>query len=173
MLLETIGMVLILAATTMTGAYLCLRERYHVQDLQTLQQAVLGIQNQILYLSAPLPEVLEAVSYQINGEIGSVLQETAQHMQQRTEQTAEEIWESVWRKHLPCTFLTGRDYEALMQYGKTLGYLNKEQQKDNSRFLLEYLQREQETLRRRLEKNGRLYYSMGFLGGLLVVVILL
>ncbi len=63
--------------------------------------------------------------------------------------------------------------DALLLFGKTLGFLDKEQQKNSIRLFLRYLESAQEQGRRRLDKNGRLYYGMGVLSGLMLVTVLL
>lgn len=172
-MVQSIGICMILAVTTLTGAYFCLREKYRLQDLRELERAMVMLESQIRYLSVPLSEVLENISYQTSGQVGVLMQETAKAMAEKTGETADKIWETVWLQHLSHTYFSGEDYQSILRFGKTLGYLDQEQQKNSTDLFLTELRQKCGQLERRLEKNGRLYYSMGFLGGLLLVIVLL
>ena len=71
------------------------------------------------------------------------------------------------------TFLSQEDKAAVLLLGKSLGYLDKTQQESSIRLLLRYIEEARQQGRTRLEKNGKLYYGLGCLSGLLMVVILL
>ena len=169
-MVQSIGICMILAVTTLTGAYFCLREKYRLQDLRELERAMVMMESQIRFLSVPLSEVLENISYQTKGQVGMLMQETAKAMAERTGETAEQIWETVWMRHISHTYLSVDDYQSILRFGKTLGYLDQEQQKNSTELFLTQKCRQ---IEHRLEKNGRLYYSMGFLGGLMLVIVLL
>lgn len=164
---------IILICTTLMGAYFALRERYRLQDLQELERAVLLLENHILYLGEPLPEVLESISYKTAGNVGMIFQEAAREMGERQEETADIIWERVWRKFLPKTYFSGEDYSVILSFGRTLGFLDKTQQKGSTELFLHEIREAEKKLNKKLEKNGKLYYSMGVLGGILLAVILL
>ena len=172
-MVQSIGICMILAMTTLTGAYFCLREKYRLQDLRELERAMVMMESQIRFLSVPLSEVLENISYQTKGQVGMLMQETAKAMAERTGETAEQIWETVWMRHISHTYLSVDDYQSILRFGKTLGYLDQEQQKNSTELFLTELRQKCRQIEHRLEKNGRLYYSMGFLGGLMLVIVLL
>lgn len=160
-------------ASAVTGTFLCLREKYRLQDIQMLQRAVLLLKGEISYLSAPLAEALESVSYKISGEIGDVLQKVSKQLQQREEQTAEEIWITVWQREAKRMYLSVEDIQIILEFGKTLGYLDKQQQESSMQRLLFDLEQIEKRVTQRLQQNGKLYYSMGILCGLLLIVVLL
>ncbi|MBM6876750.1 stage III sporulation protein AB [Anaerotignum lactatifermentans] len=159
--------------TTLSGAFFVLRERYRLADLKELERALGLLENHMAYLSEPLPEVFFSISCKTGGMVGLILQETAEEMARRQQETAEEIWERVWQKYLPKTYFTAVDLEAILHFGQTLGFLDQKQQVGSAKLLLGYLRETQASLQRKLEKNGRLYYGMGMLGGILLVVVLL
>ena len=158
-MVQSIGICMILAVTTLTGAYFCLREKYRLQDLRELERAMVMMESQIRFLSVPLSEVLENISYQTGGQVGMLMEETAKAMAERTGETAEQIWEAVWMRHISHTYLSGEDYQSILRFGKTLGYLDQEQQKNSTELFLTELRQKCGQIERRLEKNGRLYYS--------------
>ena len=147
------GILLIMGSTVWTGATLAAREKYRLRDLGELERGVLLLEGQIAYLSAPLPEVLESVGWKMEGAAGVIFRQAAEGQKE--------------------TFFRQEDMDALLLFGKTLGFLDKEQQKNSIRLFLRYLESAQEQGRRRLDKNGRLYYGMGVLSGLMLVTVLL
>ncbi len=138
-----------------------------------LQRAIMLLGGEIGYLSAPLAEALENVSYKISGEIGDVFQKISKQLQKRKEQTAEEIWNVIWQKEAKSMYLTAEDIQMVLEFGKTLGYLDKQQQEHSMQRLLFDLEQMEKRITHRLQKNGKLYYRMGILCGLLLIVVLL
>lgn len=173
MWIQAVGMILILMTTTLSGAFFVLRERYRLADLKELERAVLLLEGSLSYLSEPLPDLFYTISCKTGGMVGLLFQEAAAEMAERTKETAEEIWERVWRKHLPKTYFSAGDYEAILHFGQTLGFLDQKQQVCSAELLLGYLREEQSRLQKKLDKNGRLYYGIGMLGGVLLVIVLL
>ena len=144
-----------------------------MQELAELERAILLLQSQIAYLSAPLTEVLESVSWKAEGVIGEIFAQAAAVMAERERASAEEIWTEAWSKRRNQIFLTAEDLDMVLSFGKTLGYLDKAQQEGSICLLLRYLEEALAQGRKRSEKNGRLYYGIGGLSGLLIIVTLL
>ena len=172
-MMQMLGGLLTLGATLYFGAYFAEKERYRLRELEELEQASLMMQGQISYLAMPLPELFEGIGQKLQGELRGIFLEAAERMQGRAGDSAEEIWKNVWEKRIKATFLTERDLEAILTFGKTLGYADREQQTGSMALFQRYLQETRTQGKKRLEKNGKLYYSMGGLSGLLLVVTLL
>lgn len=105
--------------------------------------------------------------------IGEIFAQAAAVMAERERASAEEIWTEAWSKKRNQIFLTAEDLDMVLSFGKTLGYLDKAQQEGSICLLLRYLEEALAQGRKRLEKNGRLYYGIGGLSGLLIIVTLL
>lgn len=171
-MIQIVGVVLIMGAALYFGAYFAQKERYRLQELEALERAGVELQGQICYLAMPLPELLESIGQKSEGELQKIFLEMAKRMQERAGESAEVIWSEVWHRKGGATFLTKRDLEAVRVFGKTLGYADREQQTGSILLFQRYLQDALEQGKKRLEKNGRLYYSIGGLSGLLLVVTL-
>ena len=162
-----------MGATLWFGVYFAMREKYRLQELEELERGMIYLQGQISYLSAPLAEALGNVSWKINGPLGALFQQIAEKLEERQGESAEKIWQEIWEKGKEMLFLSSEDLDAVFLFGRSLGYLDKAQQENSIQLLLRYIENALEQGRKRLEKNGRLYYGMGCLSGLLVVVTLL
>ena len=172
-MIRLFGILLVMGATLWFGAYFAMKEKYRLRELEELERALIYLQGQISYLSAPLAEALESVSWKMGGGLGCIFQKAAEQLAARQGETAEEIWQKTWREEGGHTFLTAEDLDALLVFGRSLGYLDQTQQENSIRLLLRYIENALTQGRKRLEKNGRLYYGMGCLSGLLIVVTLL
>ena len=62
-MMRLLGSVLVLGATLWFGAYFAAKEKYRLQELAELERAILLLQSQIAYLSAPLTEILESIGW--------------------------------------------------------------------------------------------------------------
>ena len=169
-MIRLLGSILIMGATLWWGAYFAMREKYRLRELEELERSMIFLQGQIGYLSAPLAEAMESISWRTEGVLGSVFQQTSECLAERKGGSAEEIWQEVWQREAVHTFLAKEDLEAVCLFGRSLGYLDKTQQENSISLLLHYIRGALEQGRKRLEKNGRLYYGMGVLSGLLIVV---
>lgn len=172
-MIRILGIVLTMGATLWFGAYFAMKEKYRLQELEELERALIYLQGQIGYLSAPLAEAMESICWKTEGQLGLIFQQVAEKLSERQGETAEEIWQKVWTEEISHTFLTGVDLDAILLFGKSLGYLDKVQQENSIQLLLRYIENALSKGRKTLEKNGRLYYGIGGISGLLIVVTLL
>lgn len=173
MMVQTIGAILIVSASTLVGFSFAAKEKYRLKELEEIERGILLMKNQISYLGTPLADLLDQISWKTEGVTGLAFQEIAARMEERKGSSAEEIWEGVWLEMGKKSYLTAGDLDELISFGKTLSFLEKEQQKGSMDLLLYNLREKEERIKKRLDKNGRLYYSMGVLGGLLLVITLL
>ena len=172
-MIRAAGIILIMGAALWIGAYFAMKEKYRLQELEELERGLIYLQGQIGYLSAPLAQALEEISWKINGQLGMIFQKVSEELEEQKEASAEAVWQKTWREEAGHTFLSEEDLSAVLSFGKSLGYLDKNQQENSIRLLLRYIENALSLGRKRLEKNGRLYYGMGGLAGLLIVVTLL
>ena len=172
-MIRVAGIVLIMGAALWFGAYFAMKEKYRLQELEELERGLIYLQGQISYLSAPLAQAMTDVSWKMNGQLGMIFQKAAEKLAEQKEVSAEVVWQKIWQKEAVHTFLFAEDLDAVISFGRSLGYLDKAQQENSIRLLLRYIEDALTQGRKRLEKNGRLYYGMGGLAGLLIVVTLL
>ena len=172
-MMQILGSILILGASLWLGISFALKEKYRLEELEELERGLLYLQGQIQYLSAPLAEALENVGWRTGGQVSWIFQQAAAKMKERQVETADQVWQEVWKTEGVHTFFTGEDLDAVLLFGRSLGYLDKTQQENSIRLLLRYIDGALTRGRKRLEKNGRLYCGVSGLSGLLIVVTLL
>jgi stage III sporulation protein AB len=70
------------------------------------------------------------------------------------------------------TFLAPEDRTVLEDFGKTLGYLDKQMQKNAIEYAVTYIDEKAAALQKQSDKNKRMYQSLGVIGGLFITVVL-
>ena len=173
MWIQVIGSVLIIVATTMVGISFQIKENYRKQELERLERALLLMKNQITYFASPMAEIFQQIGWKTEGVIGFAFHNIGKDMETRQGCSAEDIWKKGWDSIIKESYFTAHDFEEILSFGKTLDFLDRQQQEGSVDMLLGYIRKRQEEIEKRLHKNGKLYYSMGVLSGLLLVVTLL
>lgn len=173
MMVQAVGMVLVIGSTTLFGGYFASKKRFRRDDLETMVRALTLLKNQICFLSMPLPEAMADIAEKFPGSIGGIFQWAGQMMASRMGSRADEIWKDALNQAKGGLYFTAEDMDMLLSFGKTLGYLDVSQQQDGILLLIDYLKGQQASLQMEWGKQQRLYYSMGVLSGLLLIVALL
>lgn len=172
MILKIAGSLLILCSTTLGGYAAAVQYKYRAEELAMMARAVSLLKSQIYYMSTPLPEAMKEIAVKIGGVIGSMFAMASQRMERREGEGAEDIWKQALLEHKKKLYLSNEDYDALFTFGKTLGYLDREQQQSSIEMLLNYLKDTEQLLKEKSKVNYKLYCSMGVIMGLLLVVVL-
>lgn len=171
MIIKIIGAVCTVTGTALIGFLLDKLDVYRMNDLKTLQKALIFLKGEIDYMVTPLPIAMEQVGSRINSNIGKIFICAGESMSKKTGYNASELWESAVERYIQDTYLSKSDKNMLLSFGKALGYLDKEMQKNNIELGLMYLKEEIKKLDLHHQKNGRLYRSLGILSGLLIVIL--
>ena len=85
----------------------------------------------------------------------------------------EEIWKKAVLNWKQKTYLEKQDIDAILCFGYSMGYLDITQQKASICLLLQYIEMTLAQLQQKKKQQQKLYSSMGILGGMLIIVILL
>lgn len=166
------GMVLTLAASGILGLYLSSLGKFRLQELLEFKKALLILKSEIEYVATPLPEAMSNISNRTTKPISKIFEHYSQALKNNTEgETAYRLWLISINTHKQESFLKGDDWEIIENFGKTLGYLDKQMQVDTINFTTEYIDDQVSKLQESNEKNQRMYRSLGVVGGILLLVI--
>ncbi|NLK20919.1 MAG: hypothetical protein GX308_02270 [Epulopiscium sp.] len=172
MIIKLIGSICLVSGTAFIGFFLDRLEVYRMMDLQAIKKALIFLRGEIDYMITPLPLAMEQVSSLIDPRIGEIFAHTGESMKNKIGCSAKKLWEDAIEFNINNTYLTKSDKNILLSLGDALGYLDKEMQKNNIELILLYLGDEMKKLEIHHQKNGRLYKSLGILGGLLIAILL-
>lgn len=170
-MIKLIGAIFILTATTWTGfeasRYLSDRPR----QLRQLKSALQSLEAEIMYGHTPLHEAARRLAEQLPTPL-SKLFDTFAKILTDTETTVKEAWEASLKEVWKITALKQGEFEIMKQFGETLGRHDRFSQQKQIILTLTHLEREEADAREKQAKYEKMVKSLGFLGGLLLIIIL-
>ena len=171
MILRIIGALIVLGASTIAGVYYGNIETYRMRDLLEFKKALSILRSQIEYARTPLPEAMQSISVRVRESVGKVFEMCAELLVYERNEKIAHIWEASVEQHKNALFLTQEDVEQMKGFGAQLGNMDSEAQIMNISMLIDYIDERVSHLNESRDRNGKLYRSLGVLGGALIVII--
>ena len=103
--------------------------------------------------------------------VSEILEDFSKSLSEGNGETAYQLWTNAIDRHKTKSYLNAEDWEVIMSFGKTLGYLDKSMQLNTIRFTVDYIENKVAFLQANCDKNKRMYRSLGVVGGVLLAVI--
>jgi len=172
MLHRLIGAVLIMAGSVGIGLYLSAKEGFRVQDLLEFKKALHILSSEIEYMRTTLSEACANIAKRTGLGVSPIFANFSRLLEEADAGTAYQLWLEAMEAGREGTFLANEDRTVLNDFGKTLGYLDKEMQKNAIDYTVAYIDEKAAALQTASDKNKRMYRSLGVIGGLLVTVVL-
>ncbi len=169
---KIIGGVIIILALTMAGAVVARGYSLRVEQLRTLQCCLKVFENEVVFMSNPICQAFMNIYYTQKNQIGFIFKNTADNLRSKTGLTACEAWEASIRQNLGSTSLTKEDKAVLTGFGNMLGCSDRNGQVSNINMTIEKLKLQESKAEEIRKKYGSMYYKLGILGGLAIVILL-
>ncbi|MCL2198998.1 MAG: stage III sporulation protein AB [Defluviitaleaceae bacterium] len=170
MFIRIIGILLVMAGSVGLGIFFAAKESFRVQDLLEFKKALLILSSEIEYMRSTLTEACANIAKRTSGGVSHVFQSFAESLKDHDGETAYRLWlTSIQNDKI---FLAPEDKTVIEDFGKTLGYLDKEMQKNAIEYTVTYIDEKTTALQKQSDKNKRMYHSLGVIGGLLITVVL-
>lgn len=170
--IRIIGILLTLGASTALGIYLANLGAFRKQDLLEIKKALLILKSEIEYVASPLPHAMANIAERTAEPIAGLFAHFAEALSQNEKgETAYHLWLASIEAHKKNTFLKEEDWEVIGNFGKTLGYLDKQMQIDSIQFTTDYITTQATELQEANLKNQRMYKSLGAIAGVLLIVV--
>lgn len=170
--MKLFGAFLIILSATSLGFYYAKQLRDRPRQLRQLKVALQSLEAEMMYGLLPLAIASERIAKQLKAPISHLFERFSIKLKEE-QTTAYEAWqqslEEIWRY----TALLESEREVLTQFGATLGQHDREQQKKHITLALTHLTREEMEARERQIRYERMFKSLGFLSGLLLVMFML
>lgn len=173
MLFKIAGSIIVILSCTFLGFILSTDCRKRPQQLRELQSMLQMFENQISYLSDVISEAFGRISRVGSSETGIFFSRTIEILKQERSASASQAWENAVKENIKKTSLNKEDEDVLLTFGKMLGSSDLEGQIKNIRFTLEQLRLQERKAEESRSKNENMYRSLGILGGIAVVIVLL
>jgi stage III sporulation protein AB len=169
-MIKLIGAIFILAATTWTGFEASRNLSERPKQLRQLKSALQSLEAEIMYGHTPLLEAARRLTAQLTKPLSHFFQEFATKLT-ASDTTVRDAWEDslkeVWKK----TAFKREEYEIMKQFGETLGRHDRHSQQKQIMLTLTHLEREEAEARESQAKYEKMVKSLGFLSGVLLIII--
>ena len=172
MLLRIIGALAVMVGCGGLGLYFSAREGFRVQELQEFKKALLILSSEIEYMRTPLAAACANIAQRTDLTVKNLFKGFADLITSSEGESAYQMWMTSMEGIKGKSFMAEEDLTVMEGFGKTLGYLDKEMQKNAIDYAVNYIDEKSTELLTQSSKNKRMYRSLGIIGGLLITVTL-
>lgn len=170
-MLKLVGAIIIMAATTWTGFEAARNFSLRPRQLRQLKSALQSLEAEIMYGHTPLHEASRRLAAQLTEPISKFFEKFSARLTD-TETTVIEAWEESLNEVWKLTALKQSEFEIMRQFGETLGRHDRKSQQKQIMLTLAHLEREEAEAREKQMKYEKMMKSLGFLTGLLLIILL-
>lgn len=167
------GAVFILFAATALGFVQSAQYAKRPKQIRDLMQALQSLETEITYGFTPLPQALENIGGSLDAPVTTIFKASAAKLRARDGWSTKEIWDWSVHTHWPDTALGRNEKIAFLQLGEHLGQSDREDQIKHIRLAMDQLRAEENRARSEQVRYEKMWKSLGFLGGLLIVILLI
>ncbi|MGG1400614.1 stage III sporulation protein SpoIIIAB [Bacillus salipaludis] len=170
-MIKIIGAIFIIIATTWTGFEASRNFSERPRQLRMLRSSLQSLEAEIMYGHTPLHEAARRLSDQLTKPLSGFFESFARKLTD-SETTVKEAWESSLKEVWKSTALKQGEFEIMKQFGETLGRHDRYSQQKHIMLTLSHLEREEADALDRQSKYEKMVKSLGFLSGLLLIILL-
>ncbi|WP_158282146.1 stage III sporulation protein SpoIIIAB [Salipaludibacillus keqinensis] len=167
-----LGASFIIFASAFSGMEFAKRLERRTNLLRHIKVALETLDTEIAFAMMPLAEAFDQVSRQLPPPVREFFYEVALKLKNE-ETSAFQAWEEVLVKWMEDVDLEEKDIEILRQFGQTLGKQDIQGQRKQIKLTQSYLDHMEKTAIDAQKKYQSMYRSLGLLGGILLVIMLL
>ncbi|HWJ76838.1 MAG TPA: stage III sporulation protein SpoIIIAB [Niallia sp.] len=171
-MIKIIGAILIIVSTSYAGFELSKVLSQRPKQLRALKSALQSLDAEIMYGHTPLHEASRRLSEQLTEPLSSFFKDFRDHLLSE-DTTVKDAWISSLNKTWKNTAMKNTELEIMKQFGETLGRHDRHSQQKQIILTLTHLEREEQEARENQRKYEKMIKSLGFLSGLLIVILLM
>jgi stage III sporulation protein AB len=172
-LVKAILSIIIILSASFIGYILSYKYVQRPRQIKHLFLSLQLLETEILYLLTPLPQALKKVGGKSSMELNRIFTEASELLEKKDGFCIEDAWRQSVEKHYHFTSLTEEDKEALIDFGMSLGTVDRDHQLKNFHFIYGQLKKQQQSAEELRSKNERMYRSLGVLLGVAIVILFL
>ncbi|MBM7552327.1 stage III sporulation protein SpoIIIAB [Thalassobacillus pellis] len=170
--MKWIGAILLLAATTWVGFEVARKFKQRPRQIRQWKHALQMLESEMVYGQTPLLEACAYLSKQLHEPTAWFFRSIAEAKSRSTSDFSQ-IWIDELDRHWAYTALENNEKEILKQFGQTLGQHDLLYQKKQVQLALSHLEMELEEAVGIYHQYNKTVKGLGFLTGLLLVLLLI
>ncbi|MDA7026989.1 stage III sporulation protein SpoIIIAB [Bacillus sp. CLL-7-23] len=171
-MLKLLGAAFILVTVTWMGFEMAKPFSERPKQIRQLLAALQSLEAEIMYGHTPLCLASKHVANQLAKPISSLFVDFAEKLEEGRA-TAGSAWEDSLQKVWPETALKKKEIDILKQFGETLGKHDLISQQKHIKLAITHLETEEAEANLAQAKNEKMVKSLGFLAGLLLILLLM
>lgn len=171
-MVKLIGSAIILFSASMVGWQIGKYYAHRPVQLRALLLALQLLETEIVYGLTPLHRAFVKIGRRVTQEIGIIFQKAAEHLQAEEGLSTQACLQKAVDQNWSATSLRKEEREVLVSLGYVLGSSDRDDQQKHLRLAITHLRGLEEEARADQSKYEKMYKSLGFLGGLLVVILM-
>lgn len=171
--MKILGIIFILISGTSFGFYYSFKPIYRKSDLLEMKRAILILNSEIKFLSTSIKEALNSIEKSITGPISNIFSIFKKEIDQRRGEELYLIWEDSLEKSVKNTYFIKEDVEKFKLIGKSIGSYDKELNINGLNIILDYIDLSISEIEKEKLKNIKMYQSIGILGSLALIILLI
>lgn len=172
-MLKVIGVMMVFAGCSLTGFVIDLRYRKRVKELEELIYALECLKGEITYKLTPLQEACETIGGQMRYGVGAFLITFSKLLKEKKVDDVYVLWKKALKRESYRFHLIDEDYDKLDEFGRGLGYLDKNMQQVNIELHLNKFKSTLDKALREQEKSSKLRTGMGILIGACISILII
>ena len=172
-LLKILGSLIIITTSSLIGYIYGSSYSKRVRNLIYLRNCIQLLETEIMYSSTPIPEALKNVFRKGNKEVSFIFMEINEHLLSDRSNSLEDSFQVVCNRYKAQLNFSLEDIEVITSLGNTLGKSDKLHQQKYFKLIVTQLEGQQIDAEEKKKKNEKMYKSLGLLGGLALVILLI
>lgn len=172
-MLKIIGCILILGASTFGGFFYSEAFKHRLKQLNEVERSIYQLQNEIIYTHTPIPEALENVSIKGIKPISQIFYEISQELSSNKHDSVQEAFKYIFDKRRKSINLKNCDIDVILDLSKCLGESDINGQVSMFSLTDENIKKLIIEAEINMKKNVKMYRSLGFCIGAVVILMLI
>lgn len=172
-MIRIIGFLFIILSSSGIGYIMGTRFDLRVRELKLLKVALQMLETEIVYSNTPLPLAFESVQRKSTHPISNLFKAVKYNLEKRTFGSVGEAFCQSIDDTRDQMSLSKEDIETLKSFGNSIGNSDIEGQVKSFKMIIKQLDSQEIKAEESKDKNEKMYKSLGFLGGLAIVILLL
>lgn len=171
-MVKLLGAIIIIFVTTLTGFEFANNYRNRTKYLRQFKFALQSLSAEIMYGHIPLVEATKRISKQVDEPISLFFETFSKKLSEESNHVSN-LWKECLELIRQKASLKTTEFEVLSQFGETLGRHDLESQQKHIILAMNHLEKIEIEARDNQQKYENMVRSLGFLAGVLIVLLLL
>lgn len=170
-MLKFLGAFMVVAASGLSGLAVAGNYARRPRELRALRSALQMLETEITYGATRLPEAFETVASRCDQSVGQLFKQAGVELAAMSGVSATEAWEKALAGYYPASALKPQDHSILISLGRSLGRSDCADQVKHLRLTMEQVAQEAANAEEEASRNVKMWSYLGFLGGLVIVLV--